>query len=324
MGPPGPAGGYGDVLLIGVMERAAFRLLATQNEDGGWEWLNPDTKPGTGMDDWYGFPVSPANTRGVTAQGMLDMYKLTQNPHYLNACIRTYEGMEALTAYPEGFVSRIRGPDILFLVELSEVTGVSTYADFAKTRYDTAVGEFGSLAVLVKEGRIGQEWPALISWDINLYVQGALALDRYFPGQGYDAQAAGMVEVLYQSLYGESTDFDITSQSQPGYWLAVTGALEAFVTTGTHPDKAAILTTNLLANQRLDGSFISGSDGEFLQPTAYAVMALIKVSGCDRAVISAVNYLIGCQGLNGGWLEGGIECTEVGSEVAQAIYDYIK
>ena len=51
-------------------------------------------------------------------------------------------------------------------------------------------------------------------------------------------------------------------------------------------------------------------------------MALTKV-GEDRAVVSAINYLVGTQEMNGGWLEGGTECTEVGSEVIQGIYDFI-
>jgi len=313
-GEPGPTGGYGDVLLSGVIERAAFRLLATQNNLGSWEWMNPDTDPTT--------LSASVNTLGVTAHGMLDCYNLLGSSRYLDASVLTYDQMVVNAASGDSKVYRMRGPDIPFLVELSETTGNPVYALFAKDRYDANLIEFGSLAVLVRDGRINRGEPGLISWDINLYVQGALALDRYFPEGGYDVQALAMVEVLYNSLY-VGFDFDITNPSQDYYCLAVTGALEAFVTTNTHPAEVAPLTTALLGSQQPDGSFIGGSDGEFIQPTAYAVMALTKV-GQDRAVVSAVNYLVGCQELNGGWQVDGAECTEVGSEVAQAIYDYIK
>ena len=57
-------------------------------------------------------------------------------------------------------------------------------------------------------------------------------------------------------------------------------------------------------------------------------MALEKVpapgEALNRAVKGAVNYLIGEQEANGGWLEAGTEYPEVGSEIIQAIYDYMK
>lgn len=316
-GPPGPTG---DILLLSVIERAAFRLLATQNNSGSWEWTNPDTNPTT--------LSTSVNTLGVTAQGMLDYYKLLGSPRYLDACIIAYNQMvvNAQSELPgDKTPRRMRGPDIPFLVELSEVTGDSVYAEFAQARYSANLIEFGSLAELVRDIRI-DECQALISWDINLYVQGALALHRYFPNGDYDTQAVAMAEVIYTSLYVEQVDFDLGGDTQTAYWLAVTGALEAFASTGTYPVKVTDLTSSLLAVQQLDGSFLSGLVwNETFQPTAYAIMALIKVGGYDRAVVSAVNYLVGSQEPNGGWLEGGTtENTEVGSEIAQAIYDFVK
>ena len=325
-GAAGADGGYGNVLLLGVMERAAFRLLATQNADGGWEWANPDTNPSD---------TSPDNTLGVTAQGMLDAYKHLGLTRLLDASIVTYDGMVVRALDPLSDTHRIRGPDIPFLVELSEVTGVSTYADFAKDRYESAVAEFGGgtatgFAEFFRDDEIDQSLPALISWDINHNTQGALALDRYFPGEGYFAEAVEMAEVLYDSLYVDRVDFDLTNPAQTYYWFSVTGALEAFATTGTHPTEVVDLTVRLLGSQSSsDGGFISGPTWqETIQPTAYAIMALTEVGGQDRAVVSAINYLVGTQELNGGWLEanwgGGTECTEISSEVVQAIYDFME
>ena len=319
-GPQGEPGPTGDVLLLSVMDRAAFRLLATQNEDGGWQWgypTTPDTDPATG--------TSASNTIGVTAHGMLDAYKEIDSTRYLEACVDAYELLEANSHSEDSGVRRIRGPDIPFLVELSEVTEDQTYADFAKTRYELALEEYADgtatgFAEFIRDIRVGQGLPPLVPWDINLYIQGVLALDRYFGG--YTADAEAMAEVIYEFLYVNGFAFE--EESQTYYWEAVTGALEAFVTTGTHLDKVTQLTTTLLASQQPNGSFLYDSvNGESHQVTAYAVMALAEVAE-ERAMASAVNYLIGCQELNGGWIEDGWECTEVSSEIIQAIYDFIK
>ena len=298
--------------------KAADNLLATQNNDGGWEWENPDSNPSTGV-------PSPHNTRGVTAQGLLDAYKLTRDPDYLAACVKTYDGMVVLSGDPDPAKHRIRGPDIPFLVELSEITGNSTHADFAKARYEAALTEFGGgtatgFAQYIRDIRIAQGYPAVISWDINLYIQGALALGGYYPGQGYNTQAIDMAEVIYDSLYVDPVDFDFADNTQNEYWIAYTGAIEAFITTGTHGTEAADLTTTLLSSQQLDGRFIGVGDGSDAQTTAYAVIALLKAGETDAAMDGA-GYLIDAQLLTGGYEYDGIGNTEITSEAAQALFD---
>jgi len=60
----------------GAIIAGANRLVETQNNDGGWEWTNPNlVKTDT----------SPVNTFGVTAQGLLDAYELTGNTSYLGS-----------------------------------------------------------------------------------------------------------------------------------------------------------------------------------------------------------------------------------------------
>ncbi len=321
-GPTGPAGDYGNVLLTGVVQGAAFRLLATQNVDGGWEWGNPDTDPSTGV-------PSSANTIGVTAQGMLDTYKYLGLTRLLDGSLLAYGLMVANSIDPP---YRIRGPDITFLVELSEVTGVATYADFAKVQYESAVAGYGvsgptatGLAEFIRDLRSG--YPSLISWDISLYLQGVLALNRYFPEEGYFGEAVEMAGVVYDSLYVPPVDFDLAVLTQTDYWAAVDGALTAFILTNTHDAEIESLTTSFVSSQLPQGNFEGvGLGGEDTQTTAYAVLALIK-AGEDRAVMSAVKYLTGCQELNGGFQWGclaGGENTEVTSEVIQAIYDFME
>jgi hypothetical protein len=228
-------------------------------------------------------------------------------------------------------IHRIRGTDITFLVELSEVTGIAAYANFAKTRYESALAEFGGgnakgFATYIQGVRVSQGLPDIVAWDINLYVQGALALNKYFLGQGFDADAAAMAGVIYTALYvsvppAVTPVFDISSKPTGtptnDYWMAVSGALEAFVTTATYPTESTSLIANLLTDQQQDGYFIGNGDNN--QTTAYAVTALVK-AGNQIAAEKAVGYLTSTQNTNGGWTEvDGYEYTETDSEINNAI-----
>lgn len=302
--------------------KGANRLVETQNNDGGWEWDNPDINPATGV-------PSPNNTLGVTVQGLLDAYRISKNSGYLNACIKTYHQMviNAADAGPDPQKHRIRAPDITFLVELSEVTGNPSYAAFAKDRYEAALLEFGGntasgFAEFIRSRRLGL--PALISWDINLYIQGALSLDRYYAGQGFSADAKAMTEVIYRSFYVAPVDFNVSGSSQiPYYWLAYSGAIEAFTTTGQHSDNRDALKLALVASQQADGHIPEYDGDTVFQTTAYAVMALLK-AGENEAAGKGVKFLVNTQSVNGGWLENNTEFTECDSEAIQAIYDYKK
>ncbi len=301
---------------IVTITKAADRLVATQNNDGGWEWDNPDTDPTTNM-------PSPVNTIGVTAQGVLDAYKLTKKAAYLDTAVDAYGYISSLVG------ERIRGPDISFLVELSEETGNSTYANLAKDKYIDLFNSFGgggatALAQYIRDIRKGQNLPSLISWDIDLYVQGVLALNRYFPGQGFNADAQDMAEVIYDSLYVNPVDFDLSNQTQAEYWLSHTGAIEAFTKTGLHTPERDSLLTELVSSQQSDGHFVGVNGGGDVQTTAYSVMSLLKAARRNPTV-NAVDYMKNSQNPNGGWTEtNGTEYSEVDSESAQAIFDYIQ
>lgn len=301
------------------LNRAALRLLATQNSDHGWPWMNPDTNPAHGV-------PSPANTLGVSARGILDCYLVSQASRCLDACKAVYTFMALNSEDPDPSKHRIRGPDIGFLACLSEASGNPNYASFARARWDSAKGEFGGgtatgFAEFIRDARKGQGLPALISWDINLYIQSLLCLNRYFPNEGFDTQAKQMAEVIYDSLYVAPVDFDITDDSQNEFWNGISGALEAFVTTGVHPTEKRALATQLEGGQEDDGHFPGVVDGSDAQTTAYAVTALLHAAK-DRSAVAAVNYLVSTQLANGGWLYDGGENTEVTSEAAHALYSF--
>ena len=312
-------------LLPGVIEAiiggAALRLFDVQNNDGGWEWMNPDRESLTNP--------SPANTMGVTAQGILDAYKRNDLAPLLAAVVSAYDCMLAYSGDPYPSKHRIRGPDIPYCVELSEVTEDSLYATFAKAQYLSALTEFGGgtatgFAEFIRDIRVGQSLPSVAPWDINLYIQGCLALHGFDPDGGFDQHAKDMAEVIYACIYGEPVVFDITDPTQSEFWVGITGALEAFKTTGLYPDKVTELADLLVARQEDDGHFVGVVDGSNVQTTAYAVMALLKVGTKEEAVHLAIDYLAGCQMSNSGWEYQGTENTEVTSEAAQALHDFLE
>jgi hypothetical protein len=279
-----------------MMDAGALRLVSTQNNDGGWDWTStPDT------DSSLGIP-SPANTIGVTALGMLRTYKHITNQAYLDSSIKSYELLLANSS------TRIRGSDITFLVELSEITGNSIYADLAKTRWDADVVTYGTdatgFANFLVTNRSGAKWAA---WDINLTVVGLDALNRYFPGQGYDSQAIEMAEVAHTTIAGITT-------ADTSYTLAVAGAIETYVLTGLYSADITTLVADLLATQVADGSFESD-----IQSTAYAIISLDKVGANSQQIMAAANFLSSVQQVSGGYVDAWGEYTEVDSEATQAI-----
>jgi hypothetical protein len=298
--------------------KAADRTVETQNNDGGWDWENPNLNPDE---------ISPFNTLGVTAQCALDQYKLAGGSGYLTTCTNAHNGMVTRSGSPDPSTHKMRGPDIQFLVELSEATGTSTYADFAKTRWNSAKEEFGlgsakGFGQYIVGVRAGI--PAIISWDINLYVQSMLALNRYYPGQNYNLQADTLAEVIYTSMFVAPKDFDTTNTALTEYWLGFTGAIDAFASTGLHNAEKTALVNGLLASQQADGHFVGVGDGSNVQTTAYATLSLIKAGGNITAVTNAMNYLVVSQQLNGGWLDNsGVENSEITSEAGHAMSKYV-
>ena len=183
----------------------------------------------------------------------------------------------------------------------------------AKARYDTkkaSVGGATQWAELIRDSRESQGYPALVSWDVNFCVDGALALDGYYPEDNYDLDANAMTEIIYEFMYEGTFDFNDT---QAEYWLSHTGAIEAFITTELHTDKVESLVTSLISSQYSSGCF-SGT-----QVTAYAIMALLNVNE-KEVVLDASDCLINSQDIATGiWLDSGIEYTEVSSEAIQTM-----
>lgn len=264
---------------------------------------------------------------------MLDAYKITGDPDYLKACVKSYNLMRNYSTDPDPVKHRIRGPDISFLVDLTKVTGNTTYASFAKARYESARIEYGNgtakgFAEYIRDSRHGQGLDGLIPWDINLYIQGVLALHSLYPGDNFDTDAENMAEVIYTDMTGTPGYFDPTNINEEPYILGLSGAMEAFDITGTYSDQVTILKLKLLGYQNATGEWRSTNyptdDLDAYQHTAYVVMAMLK-EGSTEAKTAAKNatvWLILKQDSNGGWL--GSENSEVDSEVVQSLSDMLE
>jgi len=350
-----PAAGATTADYNAAVIKAADRLAATQNDDGGFDWIL----------DLITNETSYTNILGISAMGILKAYELDDKSAYETALAKAYkyvvdnpptytwDGSKYIESAPKGVDS---SPDITFLVWLAEaadedatllaaindlqdpdITAVDI-ATLAKTRWDDRVNHLGSdqetpldgtataMAEYIRDARYAARYFDCIPWDLEAAVKAALALETYY-SDGYDQQAVDIAEVIYDSLYGEPVYFDISVTDQYAYIHGITGALEAFEEVSLHPTEAADLKDILLNYQQADGSWdlhdttpVSWS----VQDTAYAVMALLRQGESDAvaAAQKGADWLVLSQLQEGGWsAEGGTgdEYPEVDSEAAWAL-----
>jgi hypothetical protein len=305
--------------------KAADRLVATQNTDGGWDWQNPDANPASG---------SALNTLGVTAEVLVDAYRLTHQQKYLTAAETTFALLQTNSA-AAGF--KLRGSDISFLVDLSTITGDSTYADFAKTWWEHDKANFGtggtatSFGQYVRDLRHSQGLDGLIPWDINLYVQGVEKLANYNPANAaYTSDATDLAQVIFDDAGASTPLFNWQDDTEQGYLFGLTGMLSAMSTVTASTSMTASDVSAKLLSYSNGGALIDLHDPNAqgstpsvddhlttVQTTAYALLALEQAKQDASAQLS---YLLAQQdGATGAWLDGSSENTEVDSEAGAAI-----
>ncbi|MFH1294515.1 MAG: right-handed parallel beta-helix repeat-containing protein, partial [Candidatus Aenigmatarchaeota archaeon] len=167
--------------------------------------------------------------------------------------------------------------------------------------------------------RVSQGYPnGIIPWDIDKCVKAAVALNRYFPGQGYDQDAVDMAEVIYNAMYTSPVIFDPEDTTEWWYTLGLTGGIDAFWSTGLHPVEYADLKAKLAAYQNPDGSWPSEEGYPVdTQSTAYAVVEAMRTgmnaNGIDGAFWLNINQLG-----TGGW--NSPENNEISGESIDALY----
>ncbi len=289
----------------------------TDPDDGGWDWyLLPS-------DSAHSSSASPENLFGVTANGLLSAFQAEGGLRLAIGILDAYYGIVENPDIDSG-------PDFGFLVALSEISGDPYYANLARDRWDLKMASYGgadSLALLIKESR-HPDWDGLIPWDIGLFIESAMALQEYFPGQGYLSDAIDMADVIYNDISSPSPYFDMEDETEPAYTLGLQGIVVSFGLTDVYLDYGVDAALILLNSQNTDGSWgwnADYPDGDE-QSTAYVVMGFGILDVPYRIVNNAAqrgsDWLASRQEPNGGWDLGGYEYPEVNGECLRAIGYY--
>lgn len=312
-----------------VMENGGNRLIALQNDDGGWDWP---------LDDGVSTNASPTNTAAPIAMGLLAAYENTGDVTYLDQAKKAGEFI--ITNSPPHSTG-----NGIFMNKLSELTGDPKYAADVKnklydalkegtydkngTLYDTA-----GYAQYILDIRGTQEKYNLGIWDVGLAAAGAVAIgadqseldiwadkleigfNSWYGGDGtgiYTNNTANAVIGLAGGIYGLSElgqDLDFAISSGDYY-------LDGAQTVG---DLVNILTTF----QTASGGFAYYPDYPFdpytsVQTTAYAIIAMIAFDSdlYSSNIDLAANWLMDVQLATGGWAGGfaGADATRENNEI---------
>jgi len=291
--------------------KGADRLVALQSStDFGWDWVV------TGLTEHSANP-SATNLYGVTALGLLDAYELTGNPVYFDACKAIadwiawgnasegdmYYGHDGFQfGYPEDYV---------FLVRFAEVSGNTTYRDYAIAGWEWTKenrGEYygdGNQTNLYDYNLAHYGTHGGAIWNTADFALAALACGDY-------EWAKNMTDVIAANI----PNIDETDDYRFIGWGKSLMAFQA-VDPSAYAGVISDIVGNLTTSQQPDGSF-SG----WVQDEAYVTMGLAAVGELEMAKKTAT-WLIMNQGYDtiaGGWkLPDGNEYSEVTSEAVQAL-----
>lgn len=294
-------------IIWGEIVEGADRLLETQNNDGTWEWSDPD------LDKTNGAGACKSNVLGITAMGLLDAYRVTSDVTYLNAA--KVSGDAKTACGYDKTNDKYYAQDIEFLAELGQVSGDSTYTNKAveimeyfmtdDNRYCPTDGCTAAELAAVYEGYYpNQDDSGLVEWQLASWVRASQVT-------GKTSWANNMISEINYDIT-TIPYFDITDTTQSYYALGLAGVVSATGNTGA--------IQSLLDSQDADGGWYSLNPEGPVQDTAYVVMALIDAGEIDAADAGAL-WIVYNQELNGGWIgNGDMENTEATSEAIQAIY----
>jgi len=311
----------------------------TDPDDAGWDWSTTAFEHST--------TASPKNLYGVTANGLLQVYKFAPDPALWTALQDAADWIVA-----QGPTEIRSAADMLLLLDFADLPDVADPANYqagaltiwnyllAQTTNSTAT----EVAEMVRDKRaVTQNYPnGIIPWDIAPWAEGLMKLDAVFPGQGYAAQAAEMAEVLWQDSFnanpgyfephGHNKGADPTWANRDFWWYStgVAGLIRAFAVTQTHLTEIPGLWNELLDCQYDDGAFSNqyGASSEFNdrdgQATAYCVWALHDNLPFAGATVGAftrgVQWLAGWQDASGGFVyDDGTHYPEMGGECTAAL-----
>ena len=302
--------------------RAADRLVSLQSStDFGWDWVVDGEPPWTG--------VSSQNLYGVTALGLVYAYEITGNSTYLMAAENAANHMTS-GAHPENgdFYNNGWGydSDYIFLVQLAEASGNSSYKTYALTawawqkanvsRY--ADGNQTQLWDYLANNWVGPGYYGLAAWECGQWGLAALEM-------GDTAWAANMASNVIDANMGlialpMTTPYIENNYTNDYVNLGMGSALKFLATLGGYASDVTTLKNQLESNQLCDGGWdfeLTATPGES-QTTAYVIMGL-QAAGDYAAARKGADWLAATQLPNGGWQGSPDEYSEVDSETMQAL-----
>jgi hypothetical protein len=305
-----------------VAVAVADRLIDLQNENGSWDWIVTN-QAGPTTATYY-------NISGVTAEGLLGAYALSNDSKYLEAAEKT--GAYIIDT-PISTTTRQNAFNIVFLQHLSQMTGDEQYWNKASEIFNHLLNEENyfsfnlgnhcgegctpaDLVAAYKNYRGAETNPSgVVAWDLAPFVISA----HLFEETDFENEMASEIDAyLSQGAYAETVK---------SYELGLSAGISALSMAGM--DYSEYLT-KLLAKQDAEEGFFSSPEfpKERVQSTAYALMAL-TAAGESESADRAASYLIHNFGyhhedvLLHGWLEDDTEYSEINSEAAQALTGYV-
>lgn len=259
----------------------ADRLLETQLEDGAFPW-NVESD------------AAFQNVQGVTAQGLLDAYKVTGNEAYLDAAGDNADWLaDYLSNNPEGDFS---APNAYFLAEYALLTQNPADLDLARQGLQQELDQHGdarTLAENVLTFRKNTGAPNYGLWDVALFTRAAQDV-------GNTTMADTFASVLVEQAENATIvdPFDSSAHNyQNGLGGLLFGLAEADVL--GHQEVIQKATDALKAEQQEDG-FVPGGFYEGYQATAYAALGFAAVGELDAAH-AACDWLVSSQNDDGSW-----------------------
>ncbi|MBG0786730.1 MAG: hypothetical protein H0S79_16665 [Anaerolineaceae bacterium] len=283
-----------------ALQSGGDRLVALQQDDGGWDWP---------LDDGNTANASPVNTLGPIAKGLAEAYNETGDAAQLAALADA--GGLLLTK-----VNNFSPSDGYLAAALDEIFGGTTYRDHVVTYfYDVlAAGSYdrngaGTLydtagyINLIRTIRSG-DYANMAAWDIGMGLVGAASC-----GADTTAWIDGVkteIDELDSAKY-----YDVLGLAGAVYGLAFVG--EDFdPTAGSHAAASTLADlADILASYQIDlGGFswssayvIPDDYNEEIQETAYAVLALNEMgrSAYLSNIVGAADYMMSVQLATGGW-----------------------
>lgn len=287
------------------------RLVALQNTDGGWDWPLDDSNPAS---------PSPLNTIGPIGMGLAKAYRAraTGDTAMLTALGKAATFLQGKTCFSCW--------DGLLAAELDHILGGT--ANVAAVN----AGFYGPLATGNYTGH-GGSYDTAGFVDLIIGSQGNLA--GWNTGVGIVSAVACGADTT-EWVRGTKEAIDLLDPNEQCAALGLAGAVYGLAYIGEdhtptgwcHSEGCTNVSqmAALLADQQMPSGGFTAYVGdptpgnEFVQETAYAILALNEIGGHFNKIVDAIQYLENVQFCTGGWENGPLETGENNEYTAEAMW----